>query len=739
MTTRRQDLLAIMLLIALWLLFFWRLLTPMLSDHARLVQGDFSGQFVAFGAYQYERFAEGQVPLWDPYNNSGLPFIADTQAAVFYPPRLLTIALASLAGGWSYIALELEMTAHVLLYSLLLYVLIRRMTLGMPGSVVGGLIAAVVGSYGGFMSGYPQLQLAVLEAGIWLPLALLGLVEAFRRVPLRWPWLCVTGFALGLSWMAGHPQTSWFLTYLLLAYAAFRVYTSKQRWAVFAGAVVLFGLIAVGMAAVQLLPGLEYLPRTARTAFSFEAKGNGFPFQDLLQVLFPGQLSLFSPLYMGVSAFALILLLPWRWREVPEGRFWGAVVLLSLGLSFGAHTVIFQALYNLLPGLRFFRGQERAAYLVASGLALLAGLTTVHLASRTEPMPSHLKRVLLALVAACAAGILLAPSGWQSERPDQNLNVAVFSTLIAVATYLILSQSLDHPGDSRPRWLLLSLIVFELFSVNMGANYDTEQPRLTMTPPPLVAQALADTDTPFRVDGFRGLGENYGSLYDLMDMRGISPLFIDNAYQLIEPEKINPLAWELFAVRYVYSDWEQLPVPSQIVGTGEDRLGPVNLHRLSDPRPFATLIYQAEIIPGDDFARELLHDPNYDPRHSIILDQDPDLDLPAEPPDSGSVSVTSFEPEHLSLSVDTPENALLSLAQPDYPGWTVTVDDAPAVLLRAYTALSAVAVPAGQHQIELHYDPLSYRIGAILSLLTWLGLAILGLFVMVRSRRPHGS
>ena len=31
---------------------------------------------------------------------------------------------------------------------------------------------------------------------------------------------------------------------------------------------------------------------------------------------------------------------------------------------------------------------------------------------------------------------------------------------------------------------------------------------------------------PFRVDGFRGLQDNFGSLYGVMDMRGISPLFL---------------------------------------------------------------------------------------------------------------------------------------------------------------------------------------------------------------------
>lgn len=128
----------------LWLVFFWRLFTPFVEDQASFKQGDFSGQFVTFGAYQYERLTAGEIPLWNPYNNGGMPFIADTQAAVFYPPRWLTIAVAHHTGGWSYAALQTEAALHVLLYALLMYAFVRRLTLGHSGSLYGALVASIV-------------------------------------------------------------------------------------------------------------------------------------------------------------------------------------------------------------------------------------------------------------------------------------------------------------------------------------------------------------------------------------------------------------------------------------------------------------------------------------------------------------------------------------------------------------------------------------------------------------------
>jgi len=88
--------------------------------------------------------------------------------------------------------------------------------------------------------------------------------------------------------------------------------------------------------------------------------------------------------------------------------------------------------------------------------------------------------------------------------------------------------------------------------------------------------------------------------------------------------------------------------------------------------------------------------------------------------------------------VDTSTDGILSIAHPDYPGWYATIDDQPTEILRAYGALAAVAVPAGEHTVRFVYDPLSYRIGAVASLLTWGALGILGvMLLLIRNRASY--
>lgn len=739
---RSPDLRAILVLALLWLLFFWRLFTPIAADQASLAQGDFSGQFVAFAGYQYQRMSAGEIPLWNPYNNGGLPFIADTQAAVFYWPRWITLALSSLAGQWSYNALQLEMVFHALAYSLLMYVFVRRLTLTRSQCPLAALVSAIVIAYGGYVTGYPLLQLAILEAAVWFPLAALGILEATRRRHLAMQWPAVAGFGLGMSWLAGHPQTSWFMTFLLVTYLAWRVYHQRIGARSFTLALVVFALVSFGVCAVTLLPGIEYLPQTARNGLGFDAKGNGFLFKDIMQFIYPGAVSLWSPLYVGLPALFLVGAAAVRGQG--ESRFWLIVGLVGLIHSLGANSSLYDLTYNLVPGLRFFRGQERAAFVVANSLAILAGLGIVALANwqnqiHKQPALTWWRRFALGLVLIALVSFVL----WMGDRDTWRdlVDIAVRSSFVALASLLALTSFVSQPGRARFQVALVALIVFDLFTVTQDhpGAFDPRphSEQLAMEAPPLVQAVLSDGNgqQPFRVDGFRGLRDNFGSLYGVMDIRGISPLFLSGPQRIIYRDYLdNPLAWELFAVKYVYSPHDRLTVPSRVIATGDDGDGEAHLHQLSDPRRFAHLIYRAAVVDSDEFAQALMDDPRFDERENIVLGRPVDLDLPDQPAD-GIARVSAFAPEAIVIEIDTPANAILSIALPDYTGWQAYLNGAETDIIRAYGGLTAVAIPAGQHTLRLHFAPRSYTVGAMISMATWIALGLLAGLTIWRKLR----
>ncbi len=770
------DLLSVLLLIALCGLFYWRLLTPNPLNQQSLVEGDFSGQFVAFAHYQAVRLAQGEVPLWNPYNNGGHPFLADTQSAVFYPPRLITIALLNATGGSTpqrmYDALQKELVAHALIASLLMYAFVRRLTLNDPHSIIAGLVAGITFAYGGYLTGYPQLQLAVMEAGVWLPLALLGMYEATRikrathASPLQVGrgevvWFGVAGIALGLSLLAGHPQTALFFGYITLAYLLWRVVAQRLSRRVFVIGALIFGVIGGGLAAVQLIPGWEYTRLTARTALNFDAMGNGFPFYDVFQMIFPGIFSLWSPLYVGIVGLALAIYAVWR--RVNGTIFWMVLAVIALGLSFGQRTIIYDIFYNLIPGFSLFRGQERSAYVIVVSLSVLAGLggaailAPVGAGFKPAPTDRFYKWFVWGVVAlAFSLGAALFVNWLTTPGADgKKLGLVVFSFLIA-ALYagLITVTSPPTPlsasseGEASPasvgathasplmdtKWhpyALLALVIFELFSFGRtNPNLESKPASERLKTPPLVQTILNDKNGVLRVDGTRGVRENFGTLYGVMDIQGISPLRLVSVERLLKLPQER--VWELFAVRYVPSAFTAFNVPSTIVAKGEDKAGSINLHRLDNPRPFARLVYKTWIEPDEDAALGILSDSSYDARNTVMLAADPGVVLPDKAPDNPQAQVTSFTPETVTIRTTSATPAILSVSLVYYPGWQATVDGQAAPLLRADTALTAIPVPAGDHTVQLVYRPQSYTIGAMISILTLLVIGVLGLAATFR-------
>ncbi len=749
MFSRRSlpDLFSVALLAALCWLFYWRLLTPNTLDQASLIEGDFSGQFVAFAHYQAQRLGAGEVPLWNPYNLGGHPFLADTQSAVFYPPRLLTIAVLNATGGSTpqrmYAALQVEMAAHALIASLLMYAFCRRLIEDERYSLTASLVGALTFAYGGFLTGYAPLQLAIMEAGAWLPLALLGIFQATRHpTQVRWAWFILSGIALGLAFLAGHPQTALFFIYLSLAYLLWRsLGRQANKIRTFVIGALIFGVVGGGIAAVQLLPGLAYLSATTRSGMNFDAKGNGFPIYDLLQMVFPGVFSLYSPLYFGIAALMLVIYSASRLR--PSEIFWFIVLIVALGLSLGKGAILYDIFYHFAPGFSLFRQQERAAYGVAVAAAILAAQGTADILRDTaeEALPRRYVTIFLGIAAGALSFSGAAFVEWLTagEEASQNFQRVSFSLIIALPAALLLINLATYRNRYWLRWrgaALVALIVFELFSFGRSSPNLEPIPAAARLPEPKALAALrADAaDQPFfRVDGVR---ENFGTLYNVADIQGISPLRFAAVDRLLQMPN-RPRQWELFGVRYVLTADQALPTESRLLYEEENPYNPVRLHALENVRPLVRVVHRAWIEPDEAQALGYLSEPAFDAAHTVMLFAALPFDLSGA--ESSAARILSMAPERWLIEAESETAALLSLSLVRDNGWSARVNGAAVPILRADIAFSAVPIPAGKNTVELIYMPMSYTLGGVVTLGTLLILVLGGLFALAYSirRRVH--
>ncbi len=78
------------------------------------------------------------------------------------------------------------------------------------------------------------------------------------------------------------------------------------------------------------------------------------------------------------------------------------------------------------------------------------------------------------------------------------------------------------------------------------------------------------------------------------------------------------------------------------------------------------------------------------------------------------VAVIDELPTALTMRVEQDEPHYLLVAKAHYPGWNAYLDGSPTELVRANYAFSALDVPAGEHMVELRYEPASWRWGLAL-------------------------
>ena len=89
---------------------------------------------------------------------------------------------------------------------------------------------------------------------------------------------------------------------------------------------------------------------------------------------------------------------------------------------------------------------------------------------------------------------------------------------------------------------------------------------------------------------------------------------------------------------------------------------------------------------------------------------------------TGRARITRYAPEEVEVNAALQEPGLLVLSDLHYPGWKAEVDGRDVPIERVDYALRGVPLNAGNHLVVFRYEPLSWRLGWIVSLL---GLALL--------------
>ena len=331
-------------------LLFWKL---RIIDPARdagpgvsLANVDFFTQIYPMAQAAGESIRSGTIPLWNPYQLCGYPFLASVVHGVLYPFNIVYVVLPT------HIAIEAVIVLHIFFAGLFMYLYTCSIPLGRPAAVASATIFMWSGAISHRAGWFP----AALAAAVWLPLAFLAIDRIFERRSVGASMLL--GVAVAMPILAGWLQSWVYSMYAIGGYALLHLVAEawQQRRAAalrpFAALLAMGLLLGLALAAAQLLPSLELQSASPRKPGGLSAEqllvtGGAVPGEILAGVVDP--ISGLPPQsYLGMAALLLIPLSLFSTSgRVRIFTLW----LLALGAMTVALTIYtpFFELYRALP------------------------------------------------------------------------------------------------------------------------------------------------------------------------------------------------------------------------------------------------------------------------------------------------------------------------------------------------------------------------------------------------------
>lgn len=369
-------------------------------------------QFVPWWKAAWDSLLAGRLPLWNPWVGMGAPLLANYQSALLYPPTWSYLVAYALGGVGAMAWMQAVLLAlHLAWAGIGMACLARRVGVSELGQAVAGL------AYGlsGYLVGRASF-LSINAATAWLPWILFCLTPLPGPLRLGSRRFLLAAACIAMQLLAGHAQTTWYSLLLAGLWVVFWAWQMPgqlprqspqplvrpvQRARSVLRAVGVMGLavlLAVVIAAAQLLPTAEYLTQSQRSsAVDYEyAMNYSFWPWHILTLLAPGLFG--SPVtgdYWGyayiwedalyVGLLPLLLALGARRRTDPRsqtavfGRRSSVVCLwllfaLALLFALGDNTPVFPWLYRHVPTFAMFQAPARWMLWGVAALALLAGL-----------------------------------------------------------------------------------------------------------------------------------------------------------------------------------------------------------------------------------------------------------------------------------------------------------------------------------------------------------------------------
>lgn len=524
------------------------------------LQWDAIAQFYPWRVFYARSMSEGYIPLWNPHQFCGTPFLANGQSAVLYPGNLLFLVFNPITAFTVFAAL------HLFLAAAFTYLLLRELGIRELGGIVGGIIF----TFSAFLVLWLELP-TFISVAVWLPMALLLIHRAVERRSFFYGMLA--GGAIGLAFLAGHFQIAFYVALAAMWWWLWKLvetWRAGGRASAFSDVVVPFigfAMIAALISAPQVLSSQELAINSHRVR---EVTAEGYS-RFISNAVKPYRLvTAFQPdyfgspaknnyflgsaadymeygLYAGILSLMLAAIGAIRLRAHRYACFFAGLAIFALLSALG--TWVNAPFYYFVPGFSALGGPNRILLLYFLGIAVLAGYGSDYMAEngvrrgmwRGKEKNIAFYQGLLALHVVIFSGIAARLGaehflrGLNTSEPIHGFESPVYIALLLVSGLVLLARATDKISRSVFSAVAVFLIVADLFA--FGINYNPTCDRAKVYPDTELTKKLQSLtrdgsriapinqhwslyETPDAI-----LPPNSAMVYGLYDVQGYDSLF----------------------------------------------------------------------------------------------------------------------------------------------------------------------------------------------------------------------
>ncbi|HVE82302.1 MAG TPA: YfhO family protein [Myxococcales bacterium] len=678
--------------------------------------------FIPYSALILESLRQGELPLWNPYMRLGQPMAAALISQGLYPPAILTAVLGGPVAG---------VTLRQILHVVIAWFGVQRLGRALRQSHAAASIAATAFALSPLLTDLGGHQ-NVVDAAAWSGWMAVGWLRLARRPALREA--APAAIFTALSFLAGSPEV---LLWQLIACAALVLAQRPSRKA----PLVLAALWSLALSAYLLLPAAEFLATSTRGAgrtdqldwstSPAQLLALAWPFADAPRGAYwdsPDQWWLVTE-FLGATVGALALVSLRRSRRVLP---FAACAALFAFIALGSNFALSAALWRV-PPLELFRFPAKLLVGIAFCVAVLAG------AGLDRALVLARRRRVLAIAAACVTAISALAAGLAGAglfRKGVALGAPWVWAWCLAAVAILLWVPRRWRRLSLAGLVVAELATFHAFQVGFGwwVPDRMAQPSILAAQLPPGFQGRVSLPVTDELAGSDELDLIDRSRDALVPNRHLEErLHALEGYGAIEPARTdefhmagNRSVFDLAGVEYFirrkgppYPDLQEVAHPDRLPG----------LYRSRTAAPRAFVVQRAQVVPDAEALRRVLSPNQLWRQEAFLADGEPLLAHPCEGSETRIVSETTAT---LELDVAACGDGYLVITSSHYPGWRAEIDGTEQPIHRADYALQAVRVTGGRHHVWLRYRPLSFRIGAAISLLALLPL-------LSRFRRRGGT